>query len=424
MHPVSHLLNARAFSKRLVVACTGSFLSIRAWGQVADRAIALEEAVRIARGNAPAIAAARARVLQAEGKKLLETVPPDPEILVGLGRGRPRDGGPTGGESSLEVRQFLPSPRVVRARLRQGDAAIEASLRDLDAAVNQAVLDVKRLYYQAANADEEAGALSEAATDARSLQDVMDRRVEVGEASEGDRLRTRVETLRAELEARTARANADAAKAALGRFLLGALGPRFSLSTHLDATQLPDLPPDFAKEAVERSPAYRAARLRLDAAKWAHSAESAGRLPGLTLSPFWEREFDRSATGVALGLSIPLWNRNEGRVRVAKGELAEAQAELLTVKTEFEIEIERLSRTDRSARELAITFRREILPAASQALSIVRFSLSQGEANLLSWLEARRSYLEVLRASYRAQLDAFLQRAEIERLLGGIDASR
>jgi outer membrane protein TolC len=70
-----------------------------------------------------------------------------------------------------------------------------------------------------------------------------------------------------------------------------------------------------------------------------------------------------------------------------------------------------------------MTYRREILPAATQALSIVRFSLGQGEANLLSWLEARRSYLEILRASYRAQLEAFLQRAEIERLTGGIDAA-
>jgi outer membrane protein TolC len=56
-------------------------------------------------------------------------------------------------------------------------------------------------------------------------------------------------------------------------------------------------------------------------------------------------------------------------------------------------------------------------------LSITRFSLEQGEANLLSWLEARRSYLETLRSSYAAQLEAFLTRAELERLTGEIDAS-
>ena len=94
MHLASLRLDARAFPKWLVVTCVGALLSIRAWGQVADRAISLEEAVRVARSNAPAIAAARARVVQAEGKKLVEAVPPDPEIQFGVSRGRPRDGGP------------------------------------------------------------------------------------------------------------------------------------------------------------------------------------------------------------------------------------------------------------------------------------------------------------------------------------------
>ncbi|MEO8190082.1 MAG: TolC family protein [Acidobacteriota bacterium] len=414
---------ARANSRVFSFAGLGFLFGFCAAGQAPDRPVSLEEAVRIARDRAPEIAAARARVLQAEGRKFAASVPADPELQYGLGRGRPRDGGPSRKESTVELRQFLTSPLAVRSRLRSGEAEIEASLRDVDVAASEAVLQVKRIYYEAAISGEEANALAEAATDARALQDVMDRRVEVGEASEGDRLRTRVEALRADLEARSALAQAEAAKAALGRFLLGSLGPRFILSTALDPTSIPDLGPDFLEQAVGRNPELRAARSRLEAAGWSLSAEKAQRIPGLSLSSFWLTELDRRASGVTLGLSIPLWNRNQGAIRVAQGERAEAEADVLAVRTEVEIELERAIRANRSARELAIAYRKEILPAASEALSIVRFSLGEGEANLLSWLEARRSYLEILRASYRAQLEAFLKRAELERIVGGIDVS-
>lgn len=392
-------------------------------GQASERPVSLDEAVAITRERAPAIAAARARVLQAEGRRLAAAVPADPEIQFGFGRGRPRDGGPGRRESTVELRQLLPSPLAVRARLRSGTADVEASLRDVELATSDMVLEVKKIYYEAAVSAAEASALFEAAKDARSLNEVMDRRVGVGEASEGDRLRTRVESLRAELEAKSAGAHAEAAKAVLGRFLLGALGPRFALSTELDPTQFTEISPELLAEVVERNPEVLAAASRLEASRWTVAAEKADRVSGLSLSSFWLTELDRRAAGVTLGLSIPLWNRNEGGVRVAQGERAESEFELLGIRTKVGIEVERAVRAERSARELAIAYRREILPAAAEALSIVRFSLSQGEANLLSWLEARRSYLEILRASYQAQLEAFLQRAEIERLVGGIHAS-
>ena len=237
----------------------------------------------------------------------------------------------------------------------------------MDVAVNQVVLEVKRIYYEAAIADEEAKALSEAATDARSLQDVMDRRVEVGEASEGDRLRTRVEALRAELEARRARAEAEAGKSRsrTGSFWVRS-GPVSRLSTHLDPTRLPELAAGFrdgGRRAIVRSTVRPSLALKRRIGRM--SAESAARMPGLTLSPFWQKELDRRTTGVALGLSIPLWNRNQGQVRIAQGEQAEAEAELLAVRTEIEIELERRSRTDRSAQRA-----RDLLPPGDSAGSV------------------------------------------------------
>ena len=383
--------------------------------------VSLDRVIRLARERAPAIAVARARVAQAEGRWFLGSVPPDPQVRGEIGRGEPREGGPSVQETGFELEQFLPSPRSVSARRRSGAAGVEASRTEVQAVEAETVLKAKRLYYEAASAQAQAAALAEAATDAGSLRDVMNRRVELGEASEGDRLRTRVEALRTDLEARAAKAEAEADRAVLNRFLLGALGRDFALAPLPDPGVLTEVPPDFVTLVASRNPDYRAAQGRLETLQWSVSAERALRLPGLSLSFFHASELDRKATGVGLGISLPLWNRNQGAVLLAEGERAEAEAETKRIRVEIESEAERLLWTERAARELAVSYNREILPASRESLSIVRFSLEQGEANLLSWLEARRSYLEILRASYRAQLDAFVRRAELERLIGGLD---
>ena len=391
---------------------------LRAAGQ---EPVTLERVIALARERAPSIVAARGRTIQAEGRRFATSAPPDPEVTLGYARGKPRENGSSSRENSVEVTQFLPSPRVVRARLRAGTFGVEAAEREIEAVTADAVLQAKRLFYEAAVTESEARALAEAADDAGSFRDIMERRVQLGEGTEADRLRTRTEALRARLEAGATSARAEAQRAALNRFLLGALGEKFSLSGDLDPTRLIPIAGDLVTLATSRNPEYRAARLRVEQAGSALTAERALRLPGLAASFFREKELDKTSTGFSLGIAIPLWNRNQGGVTIAEGERLEAEADALELKARIEAEVERLARADRSARELAISYRRDILPAAAEVLSITRFSLEQGEANLLSWLEARRTYLEVLRTSYQAQLEAFLRRAELVRLVGGFD---
>ena len=405
----------------MLVVSTASILKAQEAAQVPS--VSLDRVVQLARQTAPAITAARARAKQAEARTFLGAVPRDPEVTLAGDRAEPSGGGPRENETGFEVTQFLPSPRGVRARLRSGDAGVAAAERDVDSVIADVVFEAKRLYYESAVAQTEAGALAQAASDAHSLMEIMERRVQLGESSEGDRLRTRVEALRTELEARAALSQAEANRAALNRFLLGALGSDFTLCTDLDPTLLPNSRDEAITLAVARNPRYQAALQRVESARWSVSAERASRLPGLSLSFFNDREIDKKAAGFRLGFSVPLWNRNEGSVRLAEAELRELESDSVQLKALIEADTERLVRSAQTAKELAVSYRHEILPAASEALSIVRFSLEQGEANLLSWLESRRSYLEILRASYRAQLDAFARAAELERLLGGIDAT-
>jgi cobalt-zinc-cadmium efflux system outer membrane protein len=377
----------------------------------------------VARERAPAIAAARARVLQAEERRHGTTLVPDPVFTAGFGRGEPRDGGASRSESSFEISQSLPALWGLRSRKAAGEAAIEEATWRVEATALDVLLQAKTLYYEAVLGAARADALSRAADDARSLSDLVARRVEVGEAPGANHLRTTVEALRAGAEARAAAAQAEGARAALNRFLLGALGSDFVLSTELDPAALAPLPSAGVEQAVSSSPALRAAQAKVAAATSAVDVERAARVPTFEVSAFSLRELDRKSFGATFGIAIPLWNRNQPGLGNAHAQLAEAQADLSALRSGIEADLERLFRRDRAAREVAVGYSAEILPAAREMLAVVRNSLEQGEADLLVWLEARRSYLETLRAASEAQLDAFVTRAEVERLIGDTHAS-
>jgi cobalt-zinc-cadmium efflux system outer membrane protein len=349
---------------------------------------------------------------------------PDPEIVVDYGRGEPRGGGESAGETSIAIAQAVPAPWGAKARKRSSQARVVSAEADVDVTIAEVFFETKRLYYAAAIGQARARALTEAAEDAKSLEELVAKRVDAGEAPEGDQLRTRVEALRAEWDARSARSRAEGARASLNRFLLGALGPDFGFPANLEPRSLSMPPDDVLETAVARNPSYRSALSRIESAKWSMSKERAARLPALEFSAYKLTELDRQATGLGLGLAIPLWNRNEGAVLMARGALAEAESEALVVRTEIERDLERLVRQDRVARELATGYSERIIPTATESLTLARLSLEEGEATLLAWLEARRSYLEVLRASYDARLEAFMARAELERLTGDLDSDQ
>ena len=387
------------------------------------QAVSIQDVVRLARERAPAIAAARARVIRAEGEAIAARRFPDPELGLGLGRARPDGAGLAGREFSFGFIQVVPLPWARDKRVRAANAIVVATQADVGVVIADVVAEARRIYYEAAVDQREAAALEAAAGDAETLRQVMQRRTEVGEASGADRLRTDVEALRARAEAVAARARADANRAALSAFLQGAIPPDF-VPADGDVAHLPPIEEAGVEARLQQHPLYAAATARLNAARAALAAERASRVPSLFAAVSRDSELDKRATSASLGFVVPLWNRNAGAIRVAEGGLAEAEAEAARMLTDLRVQAAQLVRGDRAAREQALTYQGAILPAATRALSIVRFSLEQGEANLLAWFEARRSYLEILRAANAAQRDALLRRAELQRVLGGLDEIR
>ena len=118
--------------------------------------------------------------------------------------------------------------------------------------------------------------------------------------------------------------------------------------------------------------------------------ERANAVPDVTLSGGFRRfeESNDNAFVVGASIAIPLWNRNQGNVDIARARLRSAQArrslQLLAVNRQFGIAQARL----RAAKTRVQPLQNETLPQAEEALRLARLGYGYGKFNLIDVLDA------------------------------------
>jgi cobalt-zinc-cadmium efflux system outer membrane protein len=128
---------------------------------------------------------------------------------------------------------------------------------------------------------------------------------------------------------------------------------------------------------------------------------------------------NETIANVRLGVPLPIFDRNQGNVARAFGELTAAQAALDNRELAL---VERLAdaiREYHTASRRVAKFVDSILPAAKQSLDLVSQAYEQGELGYLEILQTQRTYTEK-NVAYLDNLEiAWKEWAEIDGLLVG-----
>ena len=357
-------------------------LTVSSGAQVEGRRFSLEDLLAIARERSPAILAAQQRVEALHGERTTAATPASPDVEFSRGTGETLDGTASRREHGWAVTQTIEWPGRWRARVKAADQMLAAGRAGSLATKADVLASVQEQYFGILFSQKEAALLEDQAAAAENLLSLAEKRVQVGEARELDRIKARVEALRTERKLESARS------AVLERLLLA-------------------------------SPALQEAKARAEASEWTLKAEQQGRFPDLTAAYLDTNELDRKARTVSLALRIPLWGFNSGPIRTAK---AEREAALLD---EARLKSEVASRGEEAYQGYALAFTQaksyetDLLPSAGKSLKIATFSYAQGELSLLDLLDARRTYLDSVE-EYNDVLYQFeAARAQLERLIGG-----
>jgi outer membrane protein, heavy metal efflux system len=185
---------------------------------------------------------------------------------------------------------------------------------------------------------------------------------------------------------------------------------------------LPELNWEATRERVlSESPELAELRFAVERAKWAVERARAGRVPNVDAQAGVAQDTATRDTiaNVQISMPIPIFDRNQGAIAQACGELTAAQAALEQRELALEQRLAVAIRDYVTARQRVMRYSETIIPTARRALDITNRAYEQGELDYLQVLTVQTTYTQN-NLSYLQDLEiAWKQWAEIEGLLVG-----
>ncbi len=126
---------------------------------------------------------------------------------------------------------------------------------------------------------------------------------------------------------------------------------------------------------------------------------------------------ENTIANVQVSVPLPVFDRNQGGIAEACGELAAARAALDRRQLELEERLAGAVRDYSSARQRVTKYEQSILPASRESLGMVAKAYDQGEIDYLQLLSTQRIYTQNNLAYLQDLETAWRKWAEIEGLL-------
>jgi len=292
---------------------------------------------------------------------------------------------------------------------------------DYEAARLDVVAETLRRAADLHGAQEHLELASQAKGTAQQMLETVAARADAGKVSPVEVTRARVVVATAEIERARAVQELGAARARLaalwGQLPVNGGIPSFQIDLgesetvpppdlNALASQLP-LNPDLARRDTEV--AQREAQL---------SHERRSRIPTIALGGGYRRfegTGDHAFVGT-LGLTLPLFNRNQGAVRAARFGLSRSEAERRSTETRLHAELAAAhSRLEASYSEM-ITLQNEVVPAAERTFRDIEEGYRLGKFGFLDVLDAQRTLAELRLQLVGARVHYYHAAADVERL--------
>ena len=371
--------------------------------------LTLDQAVREAMSNNLDLTAARYGITIAEARQITAELRPNPVLtasadhldLLGTGYNAINNGGPN--EYALRTDFVLErgGKRAARINLAAADRSV-AQLSFQDA--------MRRLHFEVASAFVDVQTAKENLTLAQdnlrtlnSIVAINSARVATGDLAGVELERSQVAALQYQTEVRQAELRLRQSKTAL-QLLLGRAGMALefdvagSIRRDTGMLLLEDLRtraqaqrPDLL--AVRQSQARNQADLRLQLAQ--------GKID-YTAGVEYRRQQAANAYGNSIGLyfsaPLPVFNRNQGEIVRAQRETEQAAAQIRALSARVENEIAATWQQYTTSRGLLEDIETNMLAKAKSVRERTDYSYRRGEASFIEFLDAQRSFNEVMQS--------------------------
>lgn len=406
------------------------------------RPITLDEAVRLARRNAPAAVQARNQIRSNAAAVRTQYASFLPTLSLGAGVGK-QDGsrfvpdfnqvvstdqpwrGSHSFNSNLEI--FDGGRRYFQLRAAQANVdAAEAT--EISQSYNVA-LQVKQQYYAVLAARESESAARKQLEQADQQLRAASARVAAGAATRSDSLRSAIAVGNAQLAILTARNNLETANASLSR-LVGSVQIVTAVTSDTSETGTLSLGEEELLRLVEQGPGVKQAQAQVAAAKQSSRSAKTPYLPTLSASVGWS--FAAADTGFRftgdsrnknistnLRINFPIFNGLNREQQVVQARVAEdnANANLRDARLNARQQMIQQLGAFRTA-QARVQIQVASVAAGEEDLRVQQERYGLGASTLLDLLTSQSTLDQARQALIQARLDARTAKAQIEALVG------
>jgi cobalt-zinc-cadmium efflux system outer membrane protein len=359
------------------------------------------QVVALANASDPTLRVSEAVLGQARAELAAARVFPGTAIEIESRRAKSADA--RGAESTFAINQPIDlfNKRGTRREAATAQMEIADSARDAARLLFRSVL--RAAYTEVLALDRAVPAAREDLDTLDSVERLVNRRADLGETREVDRLRIQIERQRAADRVEQLELAWTAARSIL-RLLAGP-----SLPESFELADPQGIPVSTSLDATTASVASRHPRIRIaDATVRQQQAllrlAELNRYPEPSVGVFHSDELDKIATGIRLGVSFPSWGTNRALVAAARAALDRARAERAVAVRDLTREVTEQHFAREALVRRVLRLQKELLPRAAELTRIARFAYEQGETSQLEFLDAQRTsvamrqeYLETLR---------------------------
>ncbi len=335
--------------------------------------LSLEELERLALANNPTVAQVQANVRVAAGLARQAGLYPNP--TAGYYGDEIRGGSMGGGKQGGFISQTIVTGGKLRAARRVAELFAQEAKTTGEMQQLRILNNVRMMFYQVL-ADQQLmdvrQNLAKLAADATQTSYQL---ANVGQADRPDVLQAEVEQQQINVSFRIAQQNLRSS----WRTLAAVVGKPDLAQTRLegDLEAIPDLSyEEWLATTLRDSPEVKLAQQAVDRAQASLAQARKVPIPDLQLYGNLSQNYEPLETtrkpiglngGVQIGVQLPIFNRNQGNIAAARGEIESAKQEIVRLRLQIARDVASLFRDYDSARATVQQYKTEMLPRAQQA---------------------------------------------------------
>jgi cobalt-zinc-cadmium efflux system outer membrane protein len=388
-------------------------------------ALTLEQALLEARARNPRLRAAQAQVDQAAGRlQTARTYPFNPELHVEAARRTA-----TGlSETDHEIRlgQEIEIGRQRGARSQQAGFELDAARAELAREEQLLAAHVRSAFVEALRAREQLKVEEASHSLAETLAGVAQKRFDAGAVAQIEVNMARAQLGRAARDVELARAGYALARSDLAAVVgLDPARPPEPLGELLPPRREPPPLDELLAAASRQRPDLAALQHALEAARVRRTLAARAAVPNLLVEAFQGREEGTDElTGAALGIRLPLFDRNQGAKVEAQAIERQATAQLELAELALRQELASSLARYQTSVAAAGSLQHEVLGRFEENLRLLQRSFEAGKTSLTEVLIFRREFVDITRSYIETITEAQLAAIAIDLALGALQEQR